>query len=334
MNILKDKEGSVELIRREMPSVNNANILFLIVGLLLLIVGARVQGNNFYTGILITEYILILLPNLIFLKVRKLSLKKVLKLNRLSIKQMVYILFIMLFAYPVAVFLNFIMIAMVTSISEAMPIGVPIPENFKDYIFALFVVAIAPGICEEVMFRGTLQSAYSKFGEKKGLIITSILFGVFHFNLLNLLGPMFLGLVLGIVLIKTNSLYGSILGHILNNGFAMTIGYILLKFTKNIEILTKEAPLIDNSTQIALTGLVLASFALFSSLALYILLKNLPSTEFPELLEIEENKDLDLIEDETILTVEEMAVKERIMWSPIVIIGGIFIYTNWFYFFY
>ena len=289
------------MIRRELPTVNNVNILFLIVGILLLVVGARVQKNDLYTGVLITEYLLILLPNIAFLKFKKYSLKKVLKLNPLSIKQIVYIFFIMIFAYPVAVFLNFIMLTMVTSISEVMPVGVPIPDNFIDYIIGLFVVAITPGICEEVMFRGTLQSAYSKLGEKKGLIISSVLFGMFHFNLLNLFGPIFLGIVLGIVLIKTNSLYGSILGHVLNNAFAMTIGYLLLKVTKNIELMVKDAPLIDNSIQMALTGVLLASFALFSFIGLYILLKNLPTTKELESLDIEKREPLNEIFSEEIL---------------------------------
>lgn len=322
------------MIRRELPTVNNVNILFLIVGILLLVVGARVQKNDLYTGVLITEYLLILLPNIAFLKFKKYSLKKVLKLNPLSIKQIVYIFFIMIFAYPVAVFLNFIMLAMVTSISEVMPVGVPIPDNFIDYIIGLFVVAITPGICEEVMFRGTLQSAYSKLGEKKGLIISSVLFGMFHFNLLNLFGPIFLGIVLGIVLIKTNSLYGSILGHVLNNAFAMTIGYLLLKVTKNIELMVKDAPLIDNSIQMALTGVLLASFALFSFIGLYILLKNLPTTKELESLDIEKREPLNEIFSEEILIGDNIEIKERIMWSPIIIIAGIFIYSNWFYFFY
>lgn len=322
------------MIRRELPSVNSVNILFLIVGILLLVIGARVQRNDLYTGVLITEYLLILVPNIAFIKFKKLSLKKVLKLNGLSLKQMVYIFFIMIFAYPVAVFLNFIMLAMITSISEAMPVGVPIPDNIIDYIVGLFVVAITPGICEEVMFRGTLQSAYSKLGQKKGLIITSVLFGIFHFNLLNLLGPIFLGLVLGIILIKTNSLYGAILGHILNNGFAMTLGYLLLKLTKNIELVAKDAPLIDNNIQMILTAVVLASFALFSFIGLYILLKNFPVTEEAKNVFMEEDQDIDLIDNGLLLLEKDIKIKERIMWSPIVIIAGIFIYSNWYYFFY
>ena len=322
------------MIRKQVPSINNVNMLFLMVGILLLFVGSRVQRNDLFTGVLITEYLLILLPNIVFLKFKKFSLKEVLKLNSLTLKQVVYIIFIMLFAYPVAVFLNFIMIAMINSISQAMPVGVPIPDNFIDYIIGLFVVAVTPGICEEVMFRGTMQAAYSKIGEKKGLMITSLLFGVFHFNLLNLLGPIFLGFVLGVILIKTNSLYGSILGHILNNGFAMTIGYLLLKSTKNIELLTKDVPLVDNGIQMAVTGLALFSLALFSFIGLYILLKNLPISAKEEDYNIEKDLDLLVVEEEILSVNENIDIKERIMWSPIAIIFGMFIYSNWYYFFY
>lgn len=327
-------KGSDKLIRREFPTINNVNILFLIVIVSLLSIGSIVQRNDFNTGVLITQYLMILLPSIIFLKIKKLSLKKVLKLNILSLKQAVFIFFIMLFAYPVAVFLNFIMLAMVTSVSEVMPVGIPVPDNLKDYILGLFVVAVTPGICEEVMFRGVLQTAYSKLGVKRGLIITSILFGIFHFNILNLLGPIFLGVVLGIILIKTKSLYGPILGHILNNGFVMTLGYLLSKVASDIDFITKDAPLIDNNIQIALTGIILASFALFSFIVLYILLKYLPMTKVEEDFEFEDGKKLDDLNSKVELFNEDIETIEGLMWTPIILIGGIFIYINWVYFFY
>ena len=91
---------------------------------------------------------------------------------------------------------------------------------------------------------------------------------------------------------------------------------------------------IDNSIQMALTGVLLASFALFSFIGLYILLKNLPTTKELESLDIEKREPLNEIFSEEILIGDNIEIKERIMWSPIIIIAGIFIYSNWFYFFY
>ena len=57
------------------PSILEANSLYFILGVLLLFLGSYVQSREIYSGLLITEYIIILIPNLIFLKAKKLPIK-------------------------------------------------------------------------------------------------------------------------------------------------------------------------------------------------------------------------------------------------------------------
>ncbi|WP_409228125.1 CPBP family glutamic-type intramembrane protease [Gudongella sp. SC589] len=313
---------------KSLPTINEVNILFLVLGLVLLIFGSMAQRRDLYTGVLITEYIFILAPNIIYLKMRGYSLKNVLGLNPITARQIIQIFFIMVFAYPMAVFLNYIVLVMVNSVSPAMPIGVPVPTNLIDYLIGLIVIAVTPGICEEVMFRGTMQSAYIRMGEKQAILISALLFGMFHFNLLNLLGPLFLGIVLGVIRYKTNSLYGSILGHTINNGIALTLGFVLTGLTENIQEITEQAPLIPEGLQLIITLVMLGSWALFSFVVLYLLLKNLPGP-----------KDNSRVEHtmETVDSTWELEEMEtdsyKISWAPIVVIAGIFIFLNYRYFF-
>jgi membrane protease YdiL (CAAX protease family) len=273
----------MERIRR--PSILEVNILFLVLGILLFVVGGIVQTREVYTGLLITEYIIILLPNLLYLKFKGYSLKKVLRLNRINLKQILYVFGITIFSYPVAVFLNGIVIAIVSFFSEQMPNAVPIPDSSAMYFFSLFVIAIAPGICEEVMFRGTIMNAYENLGKRKAIIYSSILFGIFHLNLQNLVGPIFLGLVLGMTAYKTNSIYASMLGHTLNNGIAITIGY----FANKAQSITQEVPALEISYQLQLIiGIALIGiFALVSMFILMGLLKNIPEGQDVLLEEVE-----------------------------------------------
>lgn len=273
----------MERIRR--PSILEVNILFLILGILLFVVGGIVQTREVYTGLLITEYIIILLPNLLYLKFKGYSLKKVLRLNRINLKQILYVFGITIFSYPVAVFLNGIVIAIVSFFSEQMPNAVPIPDSSAMYFFSLFVIAIAPGICEEVMFRGTIMNAYENLGKRKAIIYSAILFGIFHLNLQNLVGPIFLGLVLGMTAYKTNSIYASMLGHTLNNGIAMTIGY----FANKAQSVNQEVPALEISYQLQLIiGIaIIGIFALVSMFILIGLLKNIPEGEKVLLEEVE-----------------------------------------------
>ena len=140
-------------MRIRKPGIFEANNIYLMLGLALLYVGYLVQSREIITGLLITEYILIFLPNIVYLKFRGYSLKGVLRLNPISFKQSIIIIFIMLFAYPIAVFLNAIFIAFFNSFSSAVPTSIPIPTNPFEFFIGMIVVAISPGICEEIMFR-------------------------------------------------------------------------------------------------------------------------------------------------------------------------------------
>jgi membrane protease YdiL (CAAX protease family) len=313
---------------RSLPTINEVNILFLVLGLVLLIFGSMVQQRDLYIGVLITEYIFILAPNLIYLKMRGYSLKNVLGLNPITVRQIIQIFLIMIFAYPMAVFLNYIILILVNSVSPTMPIGVPVPTNLMDYLVGLLVIAVTPGICEEVMFRGTMQSAYSRMGDKKAILISALLFGMFHFNLLNLLGPLFLGIVLGIIRYKTDSLYGSILGHTINNGIALTLGFLLTGLSENIQEITEQAPLIPEGLQLIITLVMLGSWALFSFVVLYLLLRNLKGAG--NITSMDDDTDM---EDSSTEPEESEMESINISWAPIVVIAGIFIFLNYRYFF-
>ncbi|MDR7856480.1 type II CAAX endopeptidase family protein [Tissierella sp.] len=249
-------------------SIFETNILYLLIGIALFVLGSLVQSREIYSGLLITEYIIILLPNLIYLKLRGLSIKNILRLNKISFKQVWYIILITIFSYPIAIFLNTLMLTILSFFGETVPSAVPIPDNPAMYFFALFVIALAPGICEEVMFRGTIMHAYGSVGKKKAIIYSAVLFGLFHLNLQNFIGPTFLGIIFGITVYKTNSIFASMIGHVLNNGIAMTIGY----FALNAQNAMDEVPAYEISYQLQLL-IALAGFSVLALLSLAILVR-------------------------------------------------------------
>lgn len=262
--------------RIERPSILEGNILYLMLGILLWVVGSIVHNEEVYSGILITEYIVILLPNLIYLKLRGFSLGKILRLNKISFKQIRYIILITIVSYPIAIFFNFIMTMILSVFGNIVQDPVPMADSLLTYFISLFVIALAPGICEEVMFRGIIMSAYSNLGKKKAIIYSAILFGVFHLNLQNLLGPTVLGMVLGITVYKTNSIYASILGHTLSNGIAVTIGYFATKSIDDIGDGHIPAFEIPNNIQMLILFFILAIFAIIATFILIKLLRGLP----------------------------------------------------------
>lgn len=104
-------------------------------------------------------------------------------------------------------------------------------KTISDYIFTLIVIAVAPAIFEELIFRGALQQLMVKWTRSAwiGIIITSLIFSAIHFSYYGFLSRVALGIVLGFMFHYSKSLWLPILAHLLNNGFAVTMMYVLNK---------------------------------------------------------------------------------------------------------
>jgi len=268
--------------RRELsPTIFETNLFYLFIALALLFIGSYFQNRDIYSGLVVTEYLIILLPTLVYLKVRKYSLKKVLRLNRLSLKQILLIPLITLFAYPVGAFLNYIMIIIISFFGSVKPSPVPIPNTGSEFLLGIIIIAVSAGICEEVMFRGLVMKSYEGLGIKRGIIISGILFGFFHFNIQNLLGPAFLGILFGYIVFKTDSIFAGIIAHTTNNALALTLAFLVSKAGVDPQA---SAEVIENMphTLILIVGAVIVGvIAVGSGVIGFFLLKALPRSKNP-----------------------------------------------------
>jgi hypothetical protein len=96
----------------------------------------------------------------------------------------------------------------------------PILYNSLSFISVVF---LAP-LVEEFFFRGILlQRFFSKWGLTSAIIISSLFFGILHFNPVGLL--MF-GIMMSILYLKTRTLWIPIMIHILNNLSAILLALI------------------------------------------------------------------------------------------------------------
>jgi membrane protease YdiL (CAAX protease family) len=86
----------------------------------------------------------------------------------------------------------------------------------------LLLVAVLPGICEEIAFRGLLLHGLRRRLHPALLpVVVGAVFGLFHLDLLRLLPTTVLGAALTVVVLLTGSLYPAILWHALNNATAI-----------------------------------------------------------------------------------------------------------------
>lgn len=114
-------------------------------------------------------------------------------------------------------------------------------NSFSRYIMSMFIIALLPGIFEEVCFRGGLQNILMRWlkGPWVAIILTAFIFSIIHISYYGFLVRFALGIILGLVFYYSGSLWLSILFHFLYNGVQVTALYLLnnqgVKQTKDIE---------------------------------------------------------------------------------------------------
>ncbi|SHJ84242.1 type II CAAX endopeptidase family protein [Tepidibacter formicigenes] len=248
-----------------------SNSIYLLLAVLFLTVGVYFQKKDIDTGLIITEYMIIFLPALIFsFAFKKEKLKEFLRFNKTSFKNIILAIFITLFTYPIAVFGNLIIISILNFFGHNNVPQVPFANSDIQYVWFLFLMGITPGICEETLFRGFFLRMNQDKGMKKSILYTAFLFALFHFNIYNFMGPFILGIVFGYMTIITNSIYPSIVGHAINNSIATTLGYFVLN--KNGSNISSEIPLNIILFQIIFYG-VLAIVSFFMVKYLFKMIK-------------------------------------------------------------
>lgn len=86
----------------------------------------------------------------------------------------------------------------------------------------IFMLAILPAFWEELFFRGLIGSGLlSRWGLLRGVLWTSLLFGVMHINPAQSVAVIPLGVALHFIYLTTRSLWAPMLLHFLNNAWAV-----------------------------------------------------------------------------------------------------------------
>lgn len=94
--------------------------------------------------------------------------------------------------------------------------------------FVIFVVAIIPALCEEILFRGLVQKSFEqKFKPYFSIFITSLFFGLYHFNPYGLVALVALGFYFGFAAYKSDSIFIPMILHFINN-FLAVIAFLVL----------------------------------------------------------------------------------------------------------
>ncbi|MBM4159575.1 MAG: CPBP family intramembrane metalloprotease [Ignavibacteria bacterium] len=99
-------------------------------------------------------------------------------------------------------------------------------QTVPELLFVILVVAVAPAVIEELLFRGLIQSSFERvITPARAALITGIIFGAFHFNPFAIIPLMILGWYFGYLRMRSKSIVLAMTVHFLNNVLAVVVAY-------------------------------------------------------------------------------------------------------------
>lgn len=197
------------------PSVRSANWLYLTTMGLILILGSFLQARSMSWGLLITEFGLILLPTLLFLRLGRLNPRAVLQLRWPGWRLVLLGAAIGFGVWGLDIGLQGLASA-VLGYAPASGTSTLAADPLNLAVFAFAMVVGAP-LCEETLFRGYLLSAYGRYRPVVRLVAVGLLFAFYHLQFQGLVALLPIALVLGVLAHRSQSLAPGIAAHMANN---------------------------------------------------------------------------------------------------------------------
>lgn len=202
------------------PDLKSALLLYLFVFAALLFFGSYLQALHFEYGMIATQILIILLPAIWYWRRFAVDQVKFARLNPLSLKFIPAIVILAASLWLVNAFIATGLVGGLMELGFQPLVLIESPTTWQQYLGYVVVLSIFAGICEEVLFRGTIMPALEQRGLVPAIIFSSLLFALLHGSLLSLLSTFSLGVIMAVIVIKTGSLWGGILYHMLNNFYA------------------------------------------------------------------------------------------------------------------
>lgn len=107
--------------------------------------------------------------------------------------------------------------------------GVATPSDGSQLGISLLIIAIWPALCEELLFRGVMLPSYERYFKNPlaAVCLTGMFFGLMHGQPSGAPGHIFLGIVMGALVVMTGSLWAGILYHFVNNATAVCLSFAI-----------------------------------------------------------------------------------------------------------
>ncbi len=113
--------------------------------------------------------------------------------------------------------------------------SISIPQNPPTLALTALQLCIIAPVVEEFVFRGMIFQSMRRFGDSFALMISAILFALFHGNLVQAPNAFIMGLLIGYLVLYSGSLWTGVLIHAVNNLFNLLLNLLLSSLPEQLQ---------------------------------------------------------------------------------------------------
>lgn len=188
-----------------------------------------------------------------------------LRFRRISLQTLCVITVMAIVSQPLVSFLNFL-----SMLFASNQVAETITESVSgNYIWAMLTIAVIPAVVEECTYRGVILGGYREEDTSfRGIALSALLFAALHMNFNQMTYAFVLGLILGVLVELTGSVWSAVWFHFCINGISVQAAWSM----NQGDMASAEAGMEELLEAPLETGLVLAPLALISLILILLLI--------------------------------------------------------------
>lgn len=261
--LFSDGKGGMQLFERRanlqkggVPAVSDVWFVAALTIVLVLYAGGMLQLKFGLAGVFGTQMIILLVPLAVVLYTKK-DIRLTYGFQKIGMISFLGAFFAILGMIPINIVVSYIL-------TSLFPAGAESVESMFSIIMGgnaasvLFVTAVTPAVCEEMLFRGFIyHSMKARYRVSVAIGLTAVLFGIYHMSLIRFIPTAFAGLIFCCAVYKTGSIYSSMMMHFINNAFNVLVVYYPERIEKIFPILYKERMSFSDGVLFCGVGMIL-----------------------------------------------------------------------------
>lgn len=208
------------------PTPGQALFLYALAFVLLYFVWLPLQRRNLVLGLLASEWGGLFALVVLFALATRRSLAGLLRIVRPPPRCLAGAALVGLSAWAAVAILSEWVSPVPKEVIEQLRRSLIPTDGSRGLLATLALVALTPAVCEEALFRGPiLRGLRARVSPAAAVVLTGLLFGVFHVELSRILPTALLGVLLSLVALESGSILPAMLAHFLNNASLVGLAY-------------------------------------------------------------------------------------------------------------